>query len=68
MLDMSDGAKSGRYIITMPPDLTEQVDEYRRQQAEIPNRSSAIRDLIRKGLERDREEREGKAKKSRSKP
>jgi hypothetical protein len=42
--------KSDRFEMRAPPDLLKRIDEWRREQPDIPNRSEAIRRLIEAGL------------------
>lgn len=39
-----------RIIVVMPPDLVEDIDGERRQESHIPNRSEAIRMLLREAI------------------
>ena len=51
-----DPTKGARKVFTLPHDLAEEVDRYRRAQPKIPSESKAFAELIRKGLERYKEE------------
>ena len=44
--------KSTRFEIRLPPELCRQIDEWRRQQRDLPSRAEAARRLIEIGLER----------------
>jgi metal-responsive CopG/Arc/MetJ family transcriptional regulator len=43
--------KNERFEMRAPAELLSRVDEWRREQPDIPNRSEAIRRLIEAGLE-----------------
>lgn len=51
------GIPRERVELRFPKYLLEEVDEYKQRQG-LPTRAAAIYDLIRKGLEHDRRERE----------
>jgi hypothetical protein len=47
---MSTEPKSERFIFSAAPSLLRRVDEWRRQQADLPSRAEAVRRLIEAGL------------------
>ena len=47
---MEKDDKKERLNLTVEPEIVRMIDEWRREQADIPNRSEAMRRLIRKGL------------------
>jgi metal-responsive CopG/Arc/MetJ family transcriptional regulator len=51
---MENEKKSTRFILSVTPGFVERVDEWRRQQPELPSRAEAIRRLVEKGLEGQR--------------
>ena len=57
--------RNSRKVLTCPRELAAEVDAYRREQASIPSESRAFVDLVRKGLEKWREERDEKKRRKR---
>lgn len=55
---MAKELKSTRFILSVEPSFIESVDNWRRQQPDIPSRAEAIRRLVQKALEREEWERE----------
>lgn len=49
---MASPLKSTRFILSVSPDWLDTVDEWRRQQPDIPSRAEAVRRLVDLGLNR----------------
>lgn len=47
---MASPLKSTRFILSVSPDWLDTVDEWRRQQPDIPSRAEAVRRLVDLGL------------------
>jgi metal-responsive CopG/Arc/MetJ family transcriptional regulator len=43
--------KPTRFELRLPPEMGDEIDEWRRQQADLPSRAEAARRLIQLGLE-----------------
>ena len=43
--------ESKKLATIYPPEMLNEIDDYRREQPKLPDRSSAIRELIKLGLE-----------------
>ncbi len=48
---MTKELKSARFILSLEPSLLDRVDEWRRQQPDIPSRAEAFRRLVESGLD-----------------
>lgn len=47
---MARELKTDRFILSIEPSLIEALDNWRREQSDLPSRAEAMRRLIRKGL------------------
>jgi metal-responsive CopG/Arc/MetJ family transcriptional regulator len=47
--------KSIRFEVRLPPDLGDEIDDWRRKQKDIPSRAEAARRLIECGIEAEKQ-------------
>jgi hypothetical protein len=59
-----DSKMTDLVAVRLKPETTAVLDQWRREQLDLPNRAEAIRRLMVKGLEQERAEKPGKGKKS----